>query len=124
MTSKSPESTDEEDGPPRMLSRSEESEASFWRLKRSSDEWRENRVKRVLAQEEESLFTTLGRMSFLTICILFDGVFLLQIPVTLGKSFEAWVVYFMLLYGLIRIQHKLYQRWFSLDISQIHFENP
>ena len=69
MTSKSPESTDEEDGPPRMLSRSEESEASFWRLKRSSDEWRENRVKRVLAQEEESLFTTLGRMS----CLLYTS---------------------------------------------------
>jgi hypothetical protein len=76
MTSKSPDSAEEEAGPPRMMSRSEESEASFWRLKRSSDEWRENRVKRVLAQEEESLFTTLGRMSFLTICILFDGVFL------------------------------------------------
>ncbi len=124
MTSKSPDSAEEEAGPPRMMSRSEESEASFWRLKRSSDEWRENRVKRVLAQEEESLFTTLGRMSFLTICILFDGVFLLQIPVTFGKSFEAWAVYLMLLYGLIRIQHKLYQRWFSLDISQIYFENP
>ena len=124
MTSKSPDSAEEEAGPPRMMSRSEESEASFWRLKRSSDEWRENRVKRVLAQDEESLFTTLGRMSFLTICILFDGVFLLQIPVTLGKSFEAWVVYLMLLYGVIRVQRKLYQKWFSLDISQVHFENP
>ena len=78
----------------------------------------------MLAQEQERLFTTLGRMSFLTICILFDGVFLLQIPVTLGKSFEAWVVYLMLLYGVIRVQRKLYQRWFALDISQVHFENP
>ena len=39
-----------------FIDKKEESEASFWRLKKAFDKWRENRVNAILAQEGESVF--------------------------------------------------------------------
>ncbi|MGB1459188.1 MAG: hypothetical protein ACPG7N_03200, partial [Candidatus Thalassarchaeaceae archaeon] len=50
--------------PPEFIDKKEEAEAAFWRLKRAADLWRENRVKRVLAQEGESISRTLGRFLY------------------------------------------------------------
>ena len=41
--------------PPAFIDKDQEAEAAFWRLKRAADRWRENRVKRVMAQEGEHL---------------------------------------------------------------------
>ncbi len=110
--------------PPEILGRREESEAAFWRLKRASDKWREDRVKRVLAQEGEGLLTTLGRVIYISICVLFDGVVMMQIPVSMGKTSAAWAIYVILLMVAVKYQREFYDRWFSLDISQIDFDRP
>lgn len=110
--------------PPPFFDKREEAEASFWRLKKASDKWREDRVKRVLAQEGEGLFTTLGRMIFVSSCIFFDFIVMIQIPVSLGKTTLSWAIYVTLLVMAIKYQREFYDNWFKIDISQIHFENP
>ena len=105
-----------------IFDKSAEQEAAFWRLKRASDEWRENRVKRVLAQEGESLLTTLGRVLYISSCILFDGLVLIQIPVNMGKTSLSWVIFVIILVPVINFQREYYDRWFSVDITQIDFD--
>jgi len=114
-------SEDENPSPP-MFDKKVEQEAAFWRLKKASDEWRENRVKRVLAQEGEDLLTTLGRVLYLSICILFDGIVLTEIPVSMGKTTASWVIFVFILVPVVKIQREYYDRWFSVDISQIDFD--
>lgn len=116
--------SEEEPTSPEILGKREEAEAAFWRLKRASDRWRENRVKRVMAQEGEGILTTIGRVLYLTICILFDGVVMMEIPVGLGKTSAAWALYVVLLVLAIKYQREFYDKWFTVDISQIHFEKP
>jgi len=115
--------SDDSERPPFFDSR-QEAESSFWRLKRASDEWRENRLKRVMAQEEEGLASTLGRVIYISTCILFDGLILSEIPVRMGRTSLSWFVYILILVMAIRLQRRLYAEWFAVDISQIDFNRP
>jgi len=114
---------DESETPPFYDSR-KEAESSFWRLKKASDVSRENRVKTVLAQGEESLLATLGRVAYISVCILFDGLILTEIPVRMGRTSFSWFVYILILVMAIRLQRRLYAEWFAVDISQIDFDRP
>ena len=108
--------------PPPMFDKKEEAEAAFWRLKKASDKSREERVKRVLAQEGEGLLTTLGRVVYISACMLFDGLVLIEIPVSMGRTLAAWSLYVVLLVVAIKLQRDLYGKWFDVDISQIDFD--
>ena len=108
--------------PPPMFDKKEETEAAFWRLKKASDKSREERVKRVLAQEGEGLLTTLGRVVYISTCMLFDGVVLLEVPVSMGRTLAAWSLYVVLLVVAIKLQRDLYEKWFDVDISQMDFD--
>ena len=112
---------DESEAPP-FYDRRKEAESSFWRLKKASDASRENRVKTVLAQEEESLLATLGRVAYISVCILFDGLILTEIPVSMGKTAFSWILFLIILWVAIRIQRQLFDIWFAIDISQIDFD--
>jgi len=108
--------------PPPMFDNKEEAEAAFWRLKKASDKSREERVKRVLAQESEGILTTLGRVVYISACILFDGLVLMEIPVSMGKTLVAWTLYTVLLVAAIKLQYNLYEKWFDVDISEMDFD--
>ena len=108
--------------PPPMFDKKEEAEAAFWRLKKASDKSREERVKRVLAQEGEGLLTTLGRVVYISACMLFDGLVLIEIPVSMGRTLAAWSLYVVLLGVAIKLQRDLYGKWFDVDISQMDFD--
>ena len=108
--------------PPPMFDKKEEAEAAFWRLKKASDKSREERVKRVLAQEGEGLLTTLGRVVYISACMLFDGLVLIEIPVSMGRTLAAWSLYVVLLVVAIKLQRALYGKWFDVDISQMDFD--
>ena len=109
------------ENPPPMFDNKEEAEAAFWRLKKASDKSREERVKRVLAQESEGILTTLGRVVYISACILFDGLVLMEIPVSMGKTLVAWSLYVVLLVAAIKLQYDLYEKWFNVDISEMDF---
>lgn len=100
-----------------FIDKKEDSEDSFRRLKKAFDKWRENRVDRILAQEGESVWRTLGRPLFLSGCILFDGPVMLEIVRLGGRAVWAWIAYFTTLYFVVRFQKKIYDRTFSVDIS-------
>ena len=108
--------------PDLFIDKDQEAEAAFWRLKRAADRWRENRVKRVMAQEGESIFLTLGRVVYAVLCILFDGLILVELPIMMGRTAAAWTLYIVLLILVVRVQYDYYQKWFSVDISQIDFD--
>ena len=108
--------------PPPMFDKKEEAEAAFWRLKKASDKSREERVKRVLAQDGEGILTTLGRVVYISACMLFDGLVLLEIPVSMGRTLAAWSLYVVLLVVAIKLQRDLYEKWFDVDISQMDFD--
>ena len=110
------------ENPPPMFDKKEEAEAAFWRLKKASDEWREERVKRVLAQEGEGLLTTFGRVVYISACIVFDGLVLTEIPVSMGRGLAAWSLYVVLLVAAIKLQRDLYDKWFDVDISEMDFD--
>ena len=117
------DNVDEKSGPPDLfIDKEQEAEAAFWRLKRSADKWRENRVKRVLAQEGEGIFMTLGRVVYAVICILFDGLVLVELPIMMGRTAAAWTLYLVLVAIVVKVQYDYYQKWFSVDISQIDFD--
>ncbi|MED5231916.1 MAG: hypothetical protein VYB30_06090 [Candidatus Thermoplasmatota archaeon] len=124
MSDESVSTSEVEIEPPEFIDKKEESEAAFWRLKRAADLWRENRVKRVLAQEGESIFRTLGRILYVILCIIFDGLILIELPIIMGRSAVAWTIYILLLIFVVRFQHEYYKKWFEVDISQIEFESP
>jgi hypothetical protein len=100
----------------------EEREAAIWRLKRAADRSRETRTKKILAQEGEGLLITFGRVVYLSACIMFDGLILLEIPIRSGRAVWAWVLYGILLGIAVVIQKSIYERWFDVDISQIDFD--
>ena len=110
--------------PSEFIDKEKEAEAAVWRLKRAADLWRENRVKRILAQEGESIFRTLGRVLYIISCIIFDGLILIELPIYMGRSAAAWTIYILLLIFAVRLQYEYYKKWFEVDISQIEFENP
>ena len=105
-----------------FIDKDQESEAAFWRLKRAADRWRENRVKRVLAQEGESISLTFGRILYAVLCIIFDGLILVELPILMGRSAAAWTLYIIILVLVVRVQYDYYQKWFSVDISQVDFD--
>ena len=108
--------------PDLFIDKEQEAEAAFWRLKRAADRWRENRLKRVMAQEGESIFLTLGRVVYAVLCILFDGLILVELPIMMGRTAAAWTLYIVLLILIVRVQYDYYQKSFSVDISQIDFD--
>ena len=110
--------------PSEFIDKEKEAEAAFWRLKRAADLWRENRVKRILAQEGESIFRTLGRVLYIISCIIFDGLILIELPIYMGRSAAAWTIYILLLIFAVRLQYEYYKKWFEDDISEVGFENP
>ena len=55
-----------------FIDKQQESEAAFWRIKKAMDDWRDDRIKRVIAQEGEGIFHTLGRVLYIISCIIFD----------------------------------------------------
>ena len=122
MAENAADSDGSETTPPPMFDKKEETEAAFWRLKKASDKSREERVKRVLAQEGEGLLTTLGRVVYISTCMLFDGVVLLEVPVSMGRTLAAWSLYVVLLVVAIKLQRDLYEKWFDVDISQMDFD--
>jgi len=122
MAEKESDTDGTEATPPPMHDKKEEAEAAFWRLKKASDKSREERVKRVLAQEGEGLLTTLGRVVYISACIVFDGVVLLQVPAGMGRTLAAWSLYVVLLVVAIKLQRDLYEKWFDVDISPIDFD--
>ena len=66
MAENEADSDGSETTPPPMFDKKEETEAAFWRLKKASDKSREERVKRVLAQDGEGILTTLGRVVYIS----------------------------------------------------------
>jgi len=100
----------------------EEREAAIWRLKRAADHNRETRTKKILAQEGEGLLITIGRVVYLSACIIFDGLILVGIPIQMGRTLWARVLYGDILGFAVVIQKSLYAHWFDVDISQIDFE--
>ncbi len=106
-----------------FIDKKEASEASFRRLKKAFDKWRENRVNGILAQEGESIWRTLGRPLFLSGCILFDGPVMLEIVRLGGGAALAWIAYFTALYFVVSIQKKTYDQTFSVDTSQFSFNS-
>ncbi len=122
MSSEQTPEGDAPESPPAFIDKDQEEEAAFWRLKRAADRWRENRVKRVLAQEGESLSLTFGRVLYAVVCIIFDGLILVELPILMGRTAAAWTLYIIVLILIIRLQYDYYQKWFSVDISQIDFD--
>ena len=106
-----------------FIDKKEESEASFWRLKKAFDKWRENRVNAILAQEGESLWRTLGRPLFVSGCILFNGPVMLEIVRWGDRAARAWITYFVSLYFVIGLQRRTFDQIFSVDISQYSFDS-
>jgi len=123
MPSSTDTPNDESETPP-FYDRRAEAESSFWRLKKATDASRENRVKGILAQEEEGLISTIGSVTYISACILFDGLILTEIPVSMGKTAFSWILFLIILGVTIRIQRQLYEIWFAIDISQIDFDRP
>ena len=122
MTTEETPEGDAPELPSAFIDKDQESEAAFWRLKRAADRWREDRVKRVLAQEGESIYLTLGRVSYVVLCILFDGLILVELPIFMGRTAVAWSLYMVLLVIVVRLQYDYYQKRFSVDISQMDFD--
>ncbi|GIS92626.1 MAG: hypothetical protein CM1200mP21_09210 [Candidatus Poseidoniales archaeon] len=75
-----------------------------------------------MAQEGESIFLTIGRVVYAVLCILFDGLILVELPIMMGRTAAAWTLYIVLLILAVRVQYDYYQKWFSVDISQIDFD--
>ena len=120
--SESTHAPDGEPEPPAFYDPRKESESSFWRLKKAADASRDNRLKRVMAQEGESISLTLGRVFYGVICIIFDALILVELPILMGRTAVAWTLYIVLLVLIVRVQYDYYQKWFSVDISQIEFD--
>ena len=123
MSDESDSTSDAEIEPPEFIDKEEEAEAAFWRFKRAADAWREKRVKRVLAQERESVFRTVGRVVYVRLCIIFDVLILIVLPILMGRSAVAWTLYIILLIFVVRLQNDFYKKRFEVDISQIEFED-
>ena len=54
--------------------------------------------------------------------MLFDGLVLIEIPVSMGRTLAAWSLYVVLLVVAIKLQRDLYGKWFDVDISQMDFD--
>lgn len=102
------------------LTRTEQREGALSRLKQASDSSRRARTDRILAQEGESLAKTLGRVAYVSACVLLDGLVLAEIVVAMGRTAFAWLVFGVVLGFAIVVQRRLYDEWFAVDISQLN----
>ena len=100
------------------LTRREQKEGALRRLKQAFDTNRRVRKDKILAQEGESLVKTIGRMVYVSACILFDGLVLTEIIVRLDRTVFAWFVFAVVLGFAIVVQRNQYDEWFAVDISQ------
>ena len=91
----------------------EHRERAFSRLKSAADKRREYRVNSILSQEGEGITKTLGRILFLSACIIFDGLILTEIIVYLGRTIIAWLLFGIILAAAIFLQSRLYSAWFG-----------
>jgi len=104
------------------LTKREQKENAFWRIKHAADERRQDRMDRILSQEGESLAKTLGRVVYVSACVLFDGLVLTEIIVRLDRTAFAWLVFAVALGFAIVVQRNLYDEWFDVDISEMDFD--
>tara|TARA_B110000881_G_scaffold220398_1_gene245402 strand:+ start:3293 stop:3646 length:354 start_codon:yes stop_codon:yes gene_type:complete len=91
------------------------------RLKDFFDKRREIRTKSILAQEGESLRLTIGRVFYLSFCILFDILILPEILFYFDKSVFAWFIFGVILTFFIYIQKNFYEKNFTTDFREINF---
>jgi len=96
-----------------FLTTVEQRERAFSRLKSTADRRRHYRVSSILSQEDESIFKTIGRIFFLSTCIIFDGLILPEIIIQLGKTVFAWAIFGIILSLTIFLQRKIYLDWFE-----------
>jgi len=101
------------------LTKREQKENALWRIKHAADERRQDRMDRILAQEGESLVKTLGRVVYVSACILFDGLVLTEIIVRLDSTAFAWAAFGVTLGFAVMVQRNLYDEWFAVDISRL-----
>ena len=99
-----------------FIDKKSQQEEAFWRLKRSSDRRRHKRVQSIVGQQFEGWKITLGRPLYLTLCILFDGLILTEIPIRLGKTIPSWVLFGIILGYVIIFQKQYYDQWFDVDL--------
>ena len=57
-----------------FLSRGEQRQRALERIKAAADQRRHDRAQKILAQEGESLAITIGRVVYVSACMLFDGL--------------------------------------------------
>ncbi|MBT3356779.1 MAG: hypothetical protein HN534_06635 [Euryarchaeota archaeon] len=92
-----------------------DSESAFWRIKNAADAQRDERVHRILAQEGESFWLTLGRPLYISICILFDFLILSEI-IFLFENYYVGLILFALVLGFVMtVQKRFYDDKFKLD---------
>lgn len=102
-----------------FLSRGEQRQRALERIKAAADQRRHDRAQRILAQEGESLAITIGRVVYVSACMLFDGLILTEIIVYLGRTASAWAAFFLVLALAVKLQLSLYDRFFSVDITNL-----
>ena len=85
----------------------EQRERALSRLKLAADKRRHYRVSSILSQEGEGILKTIGRVIFLTACIIIDGLFLTEIIVYLGRTIIAWLFFIIVLILAIYLQLSL-----------------
>ena len=102
-----------------FIDKKSQQEEAFWRLKRSSDRRRHKRVQSIVGQQFEGWKITLGRPLYLTLCILFDGLILTEIPIRLGKTIPSWLLFGIILGYVIMFQKQYYDQWFDVDLSNL-----
>lgn len=108
-----------EEKPPSLdfIDKKSQREASFWRLKRASDDHRHKRIQSIVGQQSEGLKLTLGRLFYLILCILFDGLVLTEIPIRLGRTMPSWLLFGIILGYAIILQKQYYDEWFDVDLT-------
>lgn len=102
-----------------FLSRGEQRQRALERIKAAADQRRHDRAQKILAQEGESLAITIGRVVYVSACMLFDGLILTEIIVYLGRTASAWAAFFLVLALAVKLQMALYDRFFSVDITNL-----
>jgi len=109
--------SEEVSAPADFIDKKSQREDSFWRLKRASDKQRHKRVQSIVSQQSEGLKMTLGRPLYLTLCILFDGLVITEIPIRLGRTMPSWLLFGVILGYVIILQKQYYDEWFDVDLT-------
>ncbi len=102
-----------------FLSRGEQRQRALERIKAAADQRRHDRAQKILAQEGESLAITIGRVVYVSACMLFDGLILTEIIVYLGRTASAWAAFFLVFALAGKLQRALHVRFLSVDITNL-----